>query len=34
MTVDQFAALIHSWCHPAPKTLEQVYVTPMLVLTW
>ncbi len=28
------AALIRSWCHPPPKTLEQVYVTPMLEWTW
>lgn len=22
-------ALIRSWCHPAPRTLEQVYVVPL-----
>lgn len=29
-----FAALIRSWCHPAPKTLEQVYVAPLGYWTW
>lgn len=24
-----FAALVRSWCHPAPRTLEQVYTVPL-----
>lgn len=27
--MDVLAALIRSWCHPAPKSLEQMYVTPL-----
>lgn len=33
--MEMLAALIRSWCHPAPlRTLEQVYTAPMLTLNW
>lgn len=32
--MDVIAALIRSWCTPAPRTLEQVYTAPMLTLNW
>lgn len=32
--MEMLAALIRSWCHPAPRTLEQVYTAPLLILPW